>query len=645
MLRVRTAVMAGLIGLAASAAAQTPPLEAWGELPFVRQAALSPDGNHVAALLDVEGTTLVLYRPVAGGEGRTLGAEVNVRSVSFASDDFLLLRASEAAELGPDSVYEYSAAFSLDLSTFESSQLLYRSRNLHPYQSGLGRMVGADAATGDLFMPAFTGERNRAELDLFRNPLGRSRASVHQRGTENTIDWFIAPDGTVLAREDFSEGRQVHSLIAFTGERATLFEQETDRPRRSFIGLTPDHDAIVYQGPGTWAGTFSELAALSLADGTSRPFLNTGGRSIDEVYLSRHREVLGVRLTGMRPDYVFADAALADGWDAIRAQLPDASVFIESWSEDRSRILFRAFDGQIAPAYLIYDQPSGGLAFLATTRPQIPDSAVAPVIRGSYAARDGLEIEFLATLPPGTAQLNDADVPAIILPHGGPASYDQFDFDYLGQFLASRGYLVLQPNFRGSSGRGASFAAAGEGEWGGKMQDDVSDGVAFLIENGAVDPARVCIMGASYGGYAALAGGAFTPELYRCVISVNGVSDLEDFITESRERFGRRHPATAYWEAHMGGDSLSRDQLRALSPARHAEAFVAPVLLIHGENDSIVPYSHSRNMERALDRADKPVELVRLDGEDHWLSRSATRIEMLRAVDAFLSQHNPVTAD
>ena len=209
----------------------------------------------------------------------------------------------------------------------------------------------------------------------------------------------------------------------------------------------------------------------------------------------------------------------------------------------------------------------------------------------------------------------------------------------MAQYFANRGYLVLQPNFRGSSGYGIDFVNAGNGEWGGKMQDDVTDGVNMLISEGLADPDRVCIVGASYGGYSALAGGAFTPDLYKCVVAIAPVSDLAMMMSDTRERIGRNHWVVDYWEERMAdGDARTR-KLNAISPAVYASAFKAPVLLIHGEDDTVVPMRQSVRMHNALNRANHPVKLIRLKGEDHWLSESATRLATLQAVSEFVDEH------
>jgi dipeptidyl aminopeptidase/acylaminoacyl peptidase len=215
-------------------------------------------------------------------------------------------------------------------------------------------------------------------------------------------------------------------------------------------------------------------------------------------------------------------------------------------------------------------------------------------------------------------------------------------FDWLAHFLASRGYAVLQPNYRGSGGYGRDWEEAGYGGWGvGVMQHDLTDGVAAVVAAGIADPERVCIVGASYGGYAALAGAAFTPELYRCAASFGGVSDLRDMLVVQRGRRDGRSAVVTYWEESVGFEDtgLARDRLAAMSPLQHAERVQAAVLLIHGRDDSVVPIGQSRAMERALRAAGKSVQLVELEGEDHWLSVAATRLELLKAVDGFLAEH------
>ena len=224
-----------------------------------------------------------------------------------------------------------------------------------------------------------------------------------------------------------------------------------------------------------------------------------------------------------------------------------------------------------------------------------------------------------------------------LLPHGGPHSHDTESFDWWAQALASRSYAVFQPNFRGSTNRDEEFTQAGYGEWGGKMQSDISDALAHLAEQGIVDPSRACIVGASYGGYAALAGVTLQQGLYRCAVSVAGVSDVALMSRIERRESGGSKTAARSLEQQLGPRSRYRD----ISPRQHARRADAPILLIHGRDDVVVAYDQSLKMADALKDAGKPYEFLELQGEDHWLSTAETRLAMLKAAVAFVEKHNP----
>ena len=249
-----------------------------------------------------------------------------------------------------------------------------------------------------------------------------------------------------------------------------------------------------------------------------------------------------------------------------------------------------------------------------------------------------LQIPAYLTLPKGRELKN---LPLIVLPHGGPAARDTADFDWWGQALADQGYAVLQPNYRGSD-LSQRFLEAGFGEWGRKMQTDLSDGVRYLAKEGIADPGRVCIVGGSYGGYAALAGVTLDPGVYRCAVSVAGLADLKRMLEWINvKNWSNQSLEQRYWDRYMGVSGPSDPALARISPIDHVEASNAPVLLIHGRDDTVVPFEQSEVMFKALRHAQKPVELVVLNHEDHWLSRSETRLQMLKSTVAFLHAHNP----
>jgi dipeptidyl aminopeptidase/acylaminoacyl peptidase len=220
---------------------------------------------------------------------------------------------------------------------------------------------------------------------------------------------------------------------------------------------------------------------------------------------------------------------------------------------------------------------------------------------------------------------------------------DHLDFDAWTQFLAAQGYAIFQPNFRGSDGFGKKFKESGWGEWGGKMQDDITDGLDALIADGSVDPARVCIAGASYGGYAALAGAVKTPEKYRCAISVSGISDLDSLVKwergDWRRGLGWADDSEGYQHIlkMIGDPGKDAARLDATSPAQHAAAALkVPVLLIHGEEDTVTPISQSEKMAKALDRAGQKAEFIRLPQVGHREWRKKTERQVLSKMQEFL---------
>jgi dipeptidyl aminopeptidase/acylaminoacyl peptidase len=267
------------------------------------------------------------------------------------------------------------------------------------------------------------------------------------------------------------------------------------------------------------------------------------------------------------------------------------------------------------------------------------EGETAPIQAIAYSAADGLQIPAYLTLPRGVPA---KALPLVVFPHGGPADRDEYGFDWWAQAMASRGYAVLQPEFRGSDGYGWDFLSAGFGEWGRKMQTDLSDGVRALAAQGTIDPKRVCIVGASYGGYAALAGATLDTGVYRCAASIAGISGLHDFLRwrESRDN-SDDDTTTRYWLRFLGAASDDDPVLDQLSPIKHVDMVTIPILLIHGKDDTVVPIDQSEDMADALKDAKKDVTLVELEDEDHWLSRARTREQMLETLMDFLGKNNP----
>jgi dipeptidyl aminopeptidase/acylaminoacyl peptidase len=384
----------------------------------------------------------------------------------------------------------------------------------------------------------------------------------------------------------------------------------------------------------------TETKAVSLADGKLGPAdhdYDSYSSLINDP--ATHRVIGGMKIA-LEPTYEFFDPKDQATWDAVNKVFPNEQVDLVSWSNDRRKMVVKVTGPLHGVLLAVVDLASHKATPIGQTYAGISPNDVADVSIASYRAQDGMKIDAFLTLPTGREAKN---LPLIVLPHGGPAARDEAGFDWWAQALASRGYAVLQPQFRGSDGLGWKLESAGFGEWGRKMQSDLSDGVKALAKAGLVDPKRVCIVGGSYGGYAALAGVTLEQGVYRCAVSYAGVSDLHRMIggvwsawVDAGKSSGAR-----YLDRFVGAKEPSDPVFDKVSPIRHVAEANVPILLIHGKEDSVVPYEQSVLMEAALKGAGKSVEFVTLENEDHWLSHDATRQQMLQATVTFLEKNNP----
>lgn len=622
-------------GLAGAA----PPIEAYGELPTIRSMALSPDGSHVAYLLYQDGKEmLVVYKLGEGiaGAVRTDGMKANW--VSFAGPRHVIINASDTTRIiGYGGRHEYSAAYSYSLDTKKVVQLLTKTSHLYPAQTGLGRVLGRSADGSRVFMPAFMGDEGDPAYDLLSVDLDRGSGKTIANGLSYTQDWIVDRNGVILAREDYNEKDDKYQLYTRRGGDWRKVLEYSDQKLFPFTlnGVKADGSALIIIDR-VEENEFEAVHELSFEGVISPPVFEKADSEAERLIIDGDRVVLGAEFSGFYPVYDFYDGELEKAVAGVQDYFAGNATSLISWTDDFSKLLFHVAGSNAAGDYYLYDPAKSAIERIAETRPDISADDIGQVLTINYKARDGLTIPAILTMPTNGQTTN---LPLIVMPHGGPESFDAVGFDWLAQFFASRGYLVLQPNFRGSTGFGVSFRDAGRGEWGGKMQDDITDGVNALIKSGRADPGRICIVGASYGGYAALAGGAFTPDLYKCVAAIAPVADVPAMLADEKKEKGRDSLVLDYWKEVIGDPKADRQHLKDISPTNHAAACKAPVLLIHGKDDFTVPIDQSERMEAALKSAGKEVEFIRLKGEDHHLSKSETRLATLQALDAFVSKH------
>lgn len=378
-----------------------------------------------------------------------------------------------------------------------------------------------------------------------------------------------------------------------------------------------------------------QLVREDLASGQRTTlFADPAGNFDDVMVASNLGEPFGARSAVGRPRAVYFDR---NGEDArlhqtLSAQFPDHYVHFADFSDDGSVLLFSVASDRDPGSWYLLDRKSMKASLLFSQRETIDPEKMAPRRPVSFPARDGLELHGYLTMP---AHAAGAKLPLVLMPHGGPFGiYDGWFYHNDAQFLASRGYAVLQVNFRGSGGRGLNFKAAGYREWGGKIQDDLVDGVRWAISQGEVDGKRMCVYGASFGGYSALMLAAREPALFKCAVGYLGVYDLNLLAKPDNNRLdGVR---AAYLALTLGADKAALDKA---SPVTRAADISVPVLLVHGGKDTRAPVVHAEAMRDALIKAGHPPEWFLAPNEGHGFYDTKNVTEFYQRLEAFLAKH------
>lgn len=636
---IKRFMAAGAAFLALSAmpvqAAEKPSLAVYGALPNIETVEISPDGSKLAVIVTNGEQRFLTVRQVGGGilAGVAVG-DTKLRGVTWAGEENLVLVVSQTADVvglrGPAREYYMASTYN-----WKARKHTFVLRN---QESAMNVVIGPPMVrTIDnepvLFIEGVYFMAGQGVDTLYRINLRSNATRRLDYGADvDTDGWLVDANGAPVAQSqyDAERGRWSLKIKQDSGWRKV---DEANTPMGSYgiAGFGRDGKTVlVWRTDDQNNGVLREYAR----DGKSVDLpsdLDLSGLLHDPVGLHL---LGGYTLKGDDLTYTFFDESSQKAWNSVVKAFKGERVSLTSWSADRKRVVVLVDSPEAGQAYALVDLNTKQATWLGDVYSGVTPDAISPVRSIKYKAADGLEITGYLTLPKGRDPKN---LPLIVLPHGGPEGRDTPGFDWWSQALASRGYAVLQPNFRGSEGFGWDFVKAGFGEWGRKMQTDLSDGVRDLAKQGIIDPKRVCVVGASYGGYAALAGATLDPGVYRCAVSVAGLSDLKRFLTTP----GRSASSQRYWRRFMGVDGLRDPDLAALSPAQQVAKTQIPILLIHGKDDTIVRYDQSQIMADALKKAGKPVEFVTLPSEDHWLSRGATRLKMLTDTVAFVEKHNP----
>ncbi len=623
-----------LLGALALAAATPPSVEELFAAPDIRLPRLSPDGSRVAfltklgtgriglALVDLargsteplvvakdedigtffwKGNGTIVYGGDVGGN-----ESVALRSINLQTRRILAL--AESVARGAGDVIEVLSELRADPRHF---LVLGRSNG------GSFGVVQLDAV-----------DATRSKITGAFDPFAYNFVADHA--------------GSIRSRDRLSAGKILHELRA---DNRRLFRTAAETP--ADIGIvSPAWRTLAFAAGNRTAYVLARPAgadtpALHACDTATRTlgpplFAPPAGEITEVLFNNDHSKLLGVVFVSDRTHVHWFDAGRAKLIATLAASLPAAELRLVSESDDEHVFVVASTSERQPPIYYILNLRTAGprppgLALLGASHAKLVPASLAETKPIVFTARDGLAIHGYLTLPPGTAP--GPRVPLVILPHGGPFGLRaDLSFNPEVQFLATRGYAVLQPNFRGSGGYGLKFLLAGRREWGGKMQDDLSDAVRWAVAQGIADPARIAIFGASYGGYAALAGVTFTPELYCCAVNCLGISDLGLFTSWSRN-FGSER----LYETHWVGEGKA--YLRARSPVNFVTRIRVPTLHGYGVNDPRVDLKHWTRLKAQLDRLGKTYEFTEEPNEGHGFQRETTRIAFYRRAEAFLAHY------
>ncbi|VAV89183.1 prolyl oligopeptidase family protein, partial [hydrothermal vent metagenome] len=450
-------------------------------------------------------------------------------------------------------------------------------------------------------------------------------------GSNTGGNWYADYEGNVrLGFSGFGTAIKVMMRGKNGGGWKTIdrYDRVTGNARYDVIGFSPEEN-IIYAGSEVGGAPYAyykyDLIKREFVEKlfgkdnipTSGMLIDPYTGQIDGYLYTKHEEKAHYINKRLRSIQKFLDK-----------QFPDTNNFITSYNRNKTRFIVFIGGPKYAGELMFFDIKTKKMMVISELYEGIDFNDLSDMVPVTYKARDGLEIPSYLSLPPDREAKN---LPTVILPHGGPESRDERGFDQWVQFLTSRGYAVLQMNYRGSTGYGTKFHDMGIQQWGRAMQDDITDGTKWMIEQGYSNPDRICIMGASYGGYSALNGIAREPDLYKCAISFAGIGDMRLF-----QRDASRFTSETVTMKYIKNQNHSLDDI---SPASNIKKIKAPVLLMHGTLDSRVPYKQGPIFYKKMKSAGKDIKFVKLEDETHFLELEKNKLIFLKEVDKFLKKH------
>ncbi len=621
----------------------------------IRDAELSPDGKYLAMIINEPERTVVVVRNVETPDMPVIGAfaETIVRPswLYWASNDRLLISMSvpydtylkkiqRSAYFEGDGDLEFSRMVSVNPDMSDMAILMEDERKLRNNYS-LSRVSNSLPNDPDhVLMAAY----RLGKRILYKVNINSGESEFIASGSSRTYKFLNGDDGEPLYRFDFREGSKSIEIFKFKNDDEWELvdsirlskDDESGIDRNELVALYAE--SVVYRKRNAGTGYY-DLILIDRTTSEQRILASLPQQDVfGAIFHPRSDQIIGYRVETDYLREVYFDDVTQEQYDAIAAQLENYNFDVSALAPGLRKVLVGVHGADAPYTYYLWDTATQKLTFLDHAFHRLPPEILSSPATMTYVARDGTPLRAYVLLPKSYA--SGKTYPTIILPHGGPQSRSRPDYDGFAQFLSSRGYIVVEPNFRGSVGYGLEFEAAGYKQWGGLMQDDLTDAAEFMIKKGYADPTRICIVGGSYGGYAALMGAIKTPDLFACAVSINGVTNLSDLVKYDM----RKSVDEAEWGEllfdRVGHPDKDRDMLAANSPALNADKISIPVLVVGATADDIVPYDQAKQMVAALKKAKVRYEFVSLKDAGHnFYSDDKTMTAVFKAVEDFLAKH------
>ncbi len=622
-----------------SAHAEPPPLiprEVLMGTPIRENPAISPDGTRLAFTAPNEsGTPNIWIQPLDGSadpDMLTSDENQGVWGFEWAHDGNHILYIQDRE--GDENWH----LFAVDITTREV-------RDLTPYDGVRASNILTDPNHPDVVLVGLN-LRDRRFTDMHRVILSTGDVTMEAEDPGDVTEWVTDNAFRIRAAVALDSGNSDTVIrVRDTGDAPWREIVRWPLPEtgsvlyQKVLGFTPDGASLYVQSPQD--SEMTRLVVMDADDGTvSRVLAEDPKMDIWNTWwvpqVVRHPTTHAIQAVGfcyLTPEWRVLDEAIREDFEVLSDQ--GNGRFFKVMGRDHADTLWMIqYYADISPdAYALYDRTTKTLTPLFESRPELAEYTLAPTRPVVIPSRDGLDLPSYLTLPVGVEPRN---LPLVLVPHGGPWARDDWEFDPWVQLLANRGYAALQVNFRGSVGYGKSFINAATGEWGGAMQNDLTDAVQWLVQEGIADPERVGIMGASYGGYATLAGITFTPEVYRCAVAMVAPSNLRTLFESFPPYWGVRKKR---WVWRVGPVETDPAFNERVSPLYHVERIEAPLLISHGANDPRVKLSESEAIVSAMQKKDLEVTFVVYPDEGHGLGRTPNLLDFMGRTEEFLQEH------